>query len=283
MMRDVDGALDAARQFIRKKKKLMSMKVADSFVKNIYLALIGVKDAYMFESFSCPEQVGLELVDRMRQNFGVQERVLLLCLHTGDYIVTLERIFRKKSEEISEICSVPVVVDVSSAAEPLLCSSDQCAAVWRGVAELAVHITSTCATTASETVSVPVPFDEIAGPVLFAGWCLGYPFLYHYLPEEAAGGVGCRALSMQVLAKVCMQVDIEGTTISSHPFLEFTVPRSTLAMYSNRQSSCDCTLDRLLTAAVSDKVSALLPDSASGDIINIHYDVTDFQIPHVML
>jgi hypothetical protein len=283
-MCDVAEAYEQARLFIRKKKKLMSQKTADAFIKNIYLVLIGVRDAYMFENFSCDDSMAHELVENMLRIFCVSKKVIIIIMETLDVIVLLEECFSRKREWIVKRSNLPVIIDVTCP-DPIVCLKLKCEHIWANVLTLMARVPD-----GSEGVTLFYPPTDVSvGSVLFAGWCLGYPFLYHYIPLESAGEVGCTALSMQSLVKVSMVLDMQPMAGAiAHPFMDFTIPSdcisSCLHEFDTQYESLEALLDSKITQiqlfCTSSSATTTALDSFKD---SIRYEITEFQLPYVML
>lgn len=274
-MRDYAAALEASRKLIIE-KRLMSSPVCDAFIKNIMLVLIGVRDSYMFETFSCSESVAVELVSKLRRIFCVPERCVVTLFPSGDVIVTLETILCSKLDHRE---GWPIVVDVSDRA-PTLWSNTKC----KVIIEVVVFMLRDMIQTVQELDGVlilRIPEDCPVGPVLLAGWILGYPFLYNFTPINTTE-VGCRALSMQLLKKMSLSADFEAL-FKGHAFMEFTVP-SDLIVYPVQINGIQCdSLVEILVNKIRMITCRLHSRGGMGCDISIRYNITECQIPHVMI
>lgn len=275
--RAIVEAFEAAREFVRGKKKLMSAAVREAFIRDIYLTSIGVRDAYMFEGFSCSEAVALDLVERLQAIFGIDKRLLILNIQTGDAIVILESVLRAKVDQIDSL-GLPILIDVSGS-RPLLClEADRVALLHRSADSVGRAMQSAAAFETHSVVSLVLPEIDLSMAVAFAGWCLGYPIIYEY-GCCAPGEGGCRALNMHPLLKVSLTTDCD--TMTGHAFMEFSVPQSMLSYPLHYNGFEYDSLDAIVSAKLQQIWSR---GEVSGAIhSNVRYTLSEFLIPHVML
>lgn len=292
-MGDTGAAFEVARRFIRQKKKLMTSKTADAFIRNVYLVLAGIKDAYMFENFSCSDVVACELVASLRTIFGVSKQVLVIIMETLDVIVTLEETFSSKRAAVASKADLPVIIDVNRGSNLIVHSNLTSSAIWDSFVTLTTDMHTSCTGRSSDDViCLSMPPNSAVGSVLFAGWCLGYPFVYEYTPSESAAEVGCTALAMQPLLKVSVLIDIPAIGAEAHPLMEFSLPvasvNSCLLEMKSAFDSIESVLDKQLITTWKQQRQDSDGDGGSLSDVkmirnSIRYQIDEFQLPHIML
>lgn len=257
-------------------KKLMSARTAEQFSLNVMLVLHGLKDAYMLESVSCDPATAKDILTNIRKICGIETGLVLIVIDTGDIIIALKDRVMDKILKLSEEDWALKVIDVNGKI-PELCSMDRLNEFREKLISHTVPLKNACLEI-SECVIYNAHIDADVGYVLFAGWCLGYPFVYHFVPGEETY---CSALSMQVLEKVCLLADIEGI-LSPHPFLEFTIPTDVLGADGGAEDSF---LRLFLESFVADVTACARRSDAptAVPLLRVLYESSVYRIPHVIL
>ena len=105
-----------------KRKKVMSPKTIESFLRNLYLVFSGIRHAYMFENFSCSEEIAIELITNIKQIFSIDKVVIIIVLDTLDILIILRERLLQRTENFSNVTEEnSVIINVSGIKEPELC------------------------------------------------------------------------------------------------------------------------------------------------------------------
>eukprot|EP00601_Ochromonadales_sp_CCMP2298_P013658 CAMPEP_0173217878 /NCGR_PEP_ID=MMETSP1142-20121109/744_1 /TAXON_ID=483371 /ORGANISM="non described non described, Strain CCMP2298" /LENGTH=263 /DNA_ID=CAMNT_0014145515 /DNA_START=24 /DNA_END=812 /DNA_ORIENTATION=+ len=243
------------------KGKKLSKGVKSTILRYCLLVYYGYKDAYLVDCCSLEVDETVAFIASIECEFKLQKSVLAALPLGSDVFIINTSIFKHKVETSNDIINRTSVVDVTASGYSL-CSRED-AAQYLGALGRSMDRCHAVQTGNIVHLSLSHEFEALVGPVLLAGWLLGYPSIYRSIAipsanEDRTGNSS--SLSMVNLIKVFIVADIvvQGESLLETELLSLSVPQSLLEQHDFEGS---------FRSAVSGIMGRLLAQSANPHIL----------------